>query len=170
MGLKINLAVSGGWSHVINQLTAQERFGKTPAPIGTMSLADGTGSQQANQLFAADISIPTVTMQLYDLKGGNGEVDVMNRTLAMTKLVGVYLEITEPASTKTLRFGPQAQTNAAQLWFFAATANYYDVMQSKLLMVDEYTGWTLDATHKVIAIYNPSLVTVAGKLRVFGRM
>jgi hypothetical protein len=169
MGLQSEMAVTGGYTFGTSvQPTASNRFGLSGAPSGVISFADGTGAGQANQVFQANLSIATVTMQLYDLKGGNGELDVLNVLLAMTAVKFVYLEITTPAAATSLRFGPQAQTNAAQLWFQAATANFYDTINSKFLMEDARAGWALDATHKVLGIYNPGATTVTGKLWVFG--
>lgn len=168
MGLEATFKLSGGFGHTSGLLTASGRFGTAPMPIGTIAIADGTGAGQANQVFLAAFSIAATTMQLYDLKGGNGELDVLNAALAMTAVKMVAVEITTPASTKSLRFGPQNQTNAAQLWFQAATANFYDTVLSKFLQEDVRAGWALDATHKVLALYNPGAVAVAGSLVVVG--
>ncbi len=169
MGLTANIAVTGGYTFGTGvQPTASNRFGISGAPSGAIAFADGTGVGQANQVFQAALSIAATTMQLYDLKGGNGELDVLNVLLAMTAVKFVYLEITTPAAATSLRFGPQAQTNAAQLWFQAATANFYDIVYSKFLMEDARAGWALDATHKVLGIYNPGAATVAGRLWVIG--
>lgn len=169
MGLQAAISVAGGFSQIASLLTTAGRFGVSPMPNGQISIADGTGPGQANQVFLAPFSIPPTTMQLYDLKGGNGELDVLNELLAMTAVKLVLAEITTPAVNTAIRFGPQNQTNAAQLWFEAVTANFYDTVNSHLLQEDVRAGWALDATHKVIGLYNPDgAVTVAGILLVVG--
>lgn len=139
------------------------------APSGIFLLADGTGDNQANSVFEAAFTIAATTMQLYDLKGGNGEKDALNVTLAMTKVKGVAVVLTTaPAAGVSVRFGPQNQTDAAQLWFQAATANFYQEVRSRMMQFDPVSGWALDATHKVIALYNPGASAVSGFLRVVG--
>lgn len=168
MAFQSEIRIAGGYTFGAVTPTAGDRFGNPSSASGLIEFGDGTGAGQANQVFQANLSIATVTMQLYDLKGGNGELDVLNVALAMTAVKLVILEITTPASGTSLRFGPQNQTNAAQLWFQATTANFWTEEKSRFLKEDARAGWALDATHKVIAIYNPGLATVTGKLWVYG--
>lgn len=168
MGLAAKVNITGGFTHTSGALVASGRFGESNMPAGTTVFADGTGAGQANQIFLVSFSIPATTMQLYDLKGGNGELDVLNVALAMTAVKQVVVEVTTPASGTSLRFGPQNQTNAAQLWFQAATANFYDTVYSKFMQEDARAGWALDATHKVLGLYNPGASAVAGTLLVIG--
>jgi hypothetical protein len=168
MGLAANMNWSGGFVHTLGTLRAAGRFGAAPLPFGRIAFGDGTGEGQANQVFVAALSIAAGATQLYDLKGGNDELDVHNLALAMTAVKLVAIEITTPAASTSLRFGPQNQTNAAQLWFQAVTANFYDTVLSKFMQEDARVGWALDVTHKVIAIHNPGAATVAGSLLVVG--
>lgn len=168
MGLVAEFDVVGSYTQTSGTLTANERMGNTSAPLGITVFADGTGAGQANCVFSAALSIAAGATQLYDLKGGNGELDVLNVAMAMTAVKYVYLEITTPAAATSLRFGPQNQTNAALLWFSTATATYYQTVYDKFLCADPRAGWALDSTHKVIAINNPGAATVTGFLRVIG--
>lgn len=168
MGLTANFKLAGSFAHTSGVLSAAGRFGASPLPDGTISLTDGTGANQANQVFVAALNIAATTTQLYDMKGGNGELDVLNVALAMTAVKLVVVEITTPGASTSLRFGPQAQTNAAQLWFQATTANFYATVLSKMLHEDARAGWALDATHKVLALYNPGAAAVVGTLLVVG--
>lgn len=169
MGLTLSKRVAGGYTlTTAGGLKASERMNRGTAPVGSFDLADGTGSGQANCVFAADFSIATTAFQLYDLKGGGGELDVVNVALAMTAVKEVLIQITTPGASTSIRFGPQAQTNAAQLWFQAATTNFWQEIRNILWAADPVSGWALDSTHKVIALYNPGGSTVAGKIRVTG--
>lgn len=147
----------------------RSRFGTSPTPSGVFQLTNGTGTGQANQVYEAALSIATGATTLIDLKGGNGETDVLGVALAMTAVKGVELILTTaPATGVSLRFGPQNQTNAAQLWFQAATANFWIEVKDRFAHFDRHAGWALDATHKVLAINNPGAGTVAAWLRVIG--
>lgn len=147
----------------------RSRFGTAPTPSGLFQLTDGTGSGEANQVYEAVLSIATSTTEEIDLKGGNGEEDVLGVALAMTAVKGVELILTTaPATGVSLRFGPQNVTNAAQLWFQAATANFYVEVKDRFAMLERHAGWALDATHKVLAIHNPGAATVAAWIRVIG--
>jgi hypothetical protein len=168
MGLSAKVNITGGFTQTAGALTAAGRLGTSPMPLGLTTFADGTGAGQANQVFLAPFSINATTMQLYDLKGGNGELDVLNVALAMTAVKLVIVEITTPAASTSIRFGPQNQTNAAQLWFQATTANFYDTVLDGLLQKDARAGWALDGTHKVLGLYNPGAAPVVGTLLVVG--
>lgn len=168
MGLAARLDMSGGYTWTSGDLKATGRFGSSTWPAGTLSFEDGTGSGQANFVYRAALSIAATTMQLIDLKGGTGELDTLNTAMAATAVKFVFLQITTPGASTSLRFGPQNQTNAAQLWFQATTANFYETVLDKFMMSDARAGWSLDATHKVLGIYNPGASTVAGTLIVMG--
>lgn len=150
-------------------LKYSSRFGTSPTPSGLFQLTDGTGSGQANSVFESPLSITAGATELIDLKGGNGEEDVLGAALAMTAVKCVELILTTaPATGVSLRFGPQAATNAAQLWFQAATANFWIEVKDRFAMLERHAGWALDATHKVLAIHNPGAATVAAWIRVIG--
>lgn len=168
MGLQSKINITGGFSQTSGLRTAAGKFGTPPMPSGLTTFADGTGPGQANQVFLVPFSINPTSMQLYDLKGGSGELDVLNEPLAMTAVKQVVLEVTTPAAATSIRFGPQGQTNAARLWFEDVTADFYDAVLSKLLQEDARAGWALDAAHKVLGLYNPGAAPVAGTLLVVG--
>ena len=60
-------------------------------------------------IFLASFSILTTARQSYDLKGGNGETDVNNAALAMTKVKLVYVELDTPAAAQSVQFGPASR-------------------------------------------------------------
>lgn len=168
MGVSARYDWVGGYTAVSGPLTAKARLGGSGEPAGTLTFADGTGAGQANFVYSRAISLAATTYLDIDLKGGGGELDVLNVAMAATAVKLVLLEITTPASGTSLRFGPQNRTNAAQLWFQDVTANFYVTVLDKFYMCDARAGWALDATHKVISLYNPGASTVAATLRVVG--
>lgn len=169
MGLTYREQVNGGYLLTSGSLKYRSDWDDGVFPTGITQLTNGTGDNQANSVFEAAFSIAATTMQLYDLLGGSGEVDVLNVALAFTKVKAVDVVLTTtPASGVSVRFGPQNQTDAAQLWFQAVTANFYDVVQSRFRQYDPVTGWAIGAGASVLAIYNPGAAAVAGRLRVIG--
>lgn len=168
MGFSASYKLAGGYLHTSGGHIASGRLGRTPEPTVSLDLADGTGAEQANQVYSASLSIAASATLLIDLKGGGGELDVLNVALAMTAVKVVILTIDTPASGASLRFGPQGQTNAAQLWFQAATTNFWEQVLDVMVKGDTRAGWALDGTHKVVAINNPGAATVTGKIRIIG--
>ena len=168
MALSARLTLSGGYQATSGPLTANGRVGSSPMPTVSLVLADGTGVGQANQVFSTTFSIAATTFQTYDLKGGGGELDVLNTALAMTAVKCVIVQLDTPASGTSVRFGPQNRTNAAQLWFQDVTANFYETIPSFAYHADARAGWALDSTHKTIHLYNPGGATIAGTLLVIG--
>lgn len=150
-------------------LQYRSRFGHAPAPAGAIALSDGTGANQANDVFERLVTVPDGEALLIDLKGGAGELNVLNQPLAFAAVKSVELILTTaPAAGVSLRVGPQGAANAAQLWFQAATANFWTEVRDRFAMFDRVTGWGLDATHKVLAISNPGAADVSAWLRIIG--
>ena len=168
MGLQANFKWTGSFLHTSALLRAAGRFGTSPMPGGSITITDGTGAGQANQVFLASFTALAGAFKSYDLKGGGGELDILNAALAMTAVKLIAVEITTPAAATSLRLGPQNQANAAQLWFQAATANFYDTVYSRFMQEDVRAGWALDATHKTIHLFNPGAADVSGTLLVVG--
>lgn len=168
MGLDGNLALQGGLTLTSGSLSFSERFGSGTGPTGTLVLADGTGAGQANTAYHKDFSIAAGADLDIDLKGGGGELDVHNVDLAFTAVKMVFIEITTPASGTSIRFGPQAVANAAQLWFPGVAAADWEEVLDKAFRCDARAGWAIGATTKVLRLHNPGAAAVAGKLRVWG--
>ena len=150
-------------------LSARSRYGTSPTPSGLFQLGDGTGSGQANCAYEATFTIAAGATQQIDLKGGNGEKDLVNVALAFTAVKGVEVVLTTtPAAGVSVQVGPQGLTNAAQLWFQAATTNFWAEVRDRLVQYDRAAGWALDATHKVVGIKNPGASPVTVWVRVIG--
>lgn len=150
-------------------LSYRSRFGTSPTPSGLWQVTNGTGAGQANSAYEVAFSVAAGATRLVDLKGGNGEKDVLQAALAMTAVKGVELVLTTaPAAGVSLRLGPQGATDAAQLWFAGVAAGDYVVVRDRFANLDRYTGWALGASTKVLAIHNPGASAVAAWLRVIG--
>lgn len=161
------------WTDGVSDATGgrsyRSRFGTSPTPSGLFQLTDGTGTGAANSAYESAFTVAAGATKLIDLKGGNGETDVLGVALAMTAVKGVELIITTtPATGVSLRFGPQNQTNAAQLWFQAVTANFWQEVKDRFAMFDRHAGWSIGSSTKVLAIHNPGAATVAAWIRVIG--
>lgn len=171
MALDVSIQWTGGCRLTTGTATSRSRFGVSPTPAGLFRLTDGTGNSQANDVYETAFSLAAsggADTLLVDLKGGTSEKNPLGVALAFTAVKGVEVVITSPASTKSLRLGPQGKTDACQLWFQAVTANFYDLVRSRFAMFDEITGWAVGSSTKILALVNPSAVTVAGWLRVIG--
>jgi hypothetical protein len=168
MGLQSRINIAGGYAWTSGSLTASTRFGATGMPAGSLVLADGTGAGQANFAYRVSISLAATTMVAYDLKGGGGELDERNIAMAATAVKVVVLQVTTPGASTSLRFGPQNQSDAAQLWFPGVTANDYVIVKDKLYMDDARAGWAIGASTKKLCVYNPGAATVAAILFVMG--
>lgn len=169
MALSTRIQWTDGVLMTSGALQARSRYGTSPTPSGLFQLGDGTATGQANCAYEATFTISAGATQQIDLKGGNGEVDLLNVLLAFTAVKGVEVVLTTaPASGVSVQVGPQGLTNAAQLWFQAATTNFYDTVRDRFAQFDRATGWALDATHKVVGIKNPGASPVTVWVRVIG--
>lgn len=150
-------------------LKARSRYGTSPTPGGLFALADGTGGGQANDAYESAFGVAAGATLQIDLKGGNGEVNLINQPLAFTAVKGVEVVLTAaPAAGVSVQFGPQGVANAAQLWFQAATANFWQEVRDRFATFDRAVGWAVNGTNKVLALKNPGAAAVAGWIRVIG--
>lgn len=169
MGLRTSINWADGIVMESGSLRARSRYGSSPTPSGLWALTDGPGAGQANDCYEYAFSILTGATLSIDLKGGGGEVNVLNQALAFTKVKGVEVVLaTAPAAGVSVRLGPQGVTNAAQLWFQAATTNFWVEVRDRFAMLDSHTGWAIGASTKILPIHNPGAGTVAGWVRVIG--
>lgn len=175
MGLSVSLRFNGGYVQTAASgiLPAGQRFGDTNLPANTFSLSDGTSDNQANQLYYTTFSLATTTGLSVDLKGGNGEKDITNTLLAMVEVRWIYVYIsTTPTSAISLRVGPQNQTNAWQgPWAGVGASDYLTIRRRLDIDAPGDGSWTtVDSTHKIFRLYNPSGSTVAGSLIIAGTL
>lgn len=169
MSLATRIRWLDGVVYASGGISYRSRYGESPTPSGAWTLTDGTGSGKANDVYEKVFTIVAGATLSVDLKGGGGELNVANLALAFTAVKSVEVIITTaPASGVSLLVGPQGVTNAAQLWFQAATANFYDTVRDRFGQFDRATGWALDATHKILPLKNPGASSVSGWLRVIG--
>lgn len=130
-----------------------------------LNFADAVGGIE--QLYRWDFSVPATTLQSKDLFTGGGEVDVANEAVALKQVRWIYIELTTPGPSTSLRFGPQNVTNAWAGRWGAAGATIYNVVTNVFDDSDLYDNWSaVDATHKVFSLYNPGAVAVAGTLLI----
>lgn len=171
MSLTTNIEIGGGFTQTegtTSVLTAAARLGQNGNLNGLLQFEEGTGNGQINQIFVPNpFTINANTTLTYDLKGSGGELDVLNRSLAMTavKLVIVRLNTAEDG----VHFGPQNVANAAQLWFNGVTSDFFDSILQLMMQGDMVDGWVVNNTNKKLVLYNPhSTNAVSGQIWVYG--
>ncbi len=93
-----------------------------------------------------------------------------NLPLTMIGVKGVELVITSPSPGAgiSLLLGPQGVSNAAQLWFEAATTNFYDKVRDRFATLDRGTGWTLSGSAVKVPITNPGSIPITAWMRIIG--
>lgn len=169
MGVSAQIDWAGNVRVEDGDLNFRSRYGVAPAPTGLVKLGDGTGAGQANAVYIASFTIPAGNTQQIDLKGGNGEKDVLNVALAFTAVKDVEVVlVTDPGSGVSVQFGPQGLTNAAQLWFQAATTNFWEEVKDRMAKLDRAVGWAIGASTKVLGLKNPGASPVTVWVRVIG--
>lgn len=95
------------------------------------------------------------------------EPDALNRAASFSRLVGIELFVT--SDTGVVRFGPQGQSNAAQLFFGGvATADRIDVHDT-FAWLGRHDGLPLTAPNTRLWFSNPGPAPVSFWLRAIGR-
>lgn len=114
----------------------------------------GTGSAQVNKWYLAR---RTLAAGAYDDLNLTSGLTALGATQAFTALKRVWVIIVDPDGTKRLRVGPQGRTNANQLWFQAATANFWEDTYTAVLKDRPVTGWAVSAgATDVLSVHNPT--------------
>lgn len=138
-----------------------DSFGGVILPALRTSFTFGSGDGQANKWYLARRTLAATTYDDLNLTSG---LSTLGTTQAFTRLKRAFVGIIDPDGTKRLRIGPQGRTNAATLWFQAATTNFWVETYTYLMMDRPITGWTITpSTADVFSVYNPggSSVTYA---------
>lgn len=128
-------------------------FGNGTLPKIQTRYSYGTSDNQVNAWYLARRTLAATTFDNINLTSG---CVTLGTTFSFTKLKRVFIAIIEPNGTKSLRVGPQNQTNANALWFAAVTANFYETLYTHILKDRPVTGWDVAAgSTDILSIYNP---------------
>lgn len=85
----------------------------------TLALENGTGDNQANQMYAARVTVPSGGALGFDLCDGSME-NFRGQPISFSKIKLVILSLVTPGSGRHVVVGPQGVADAAQLWFAGA--------------------------------------------------
>jgi hypothetical protein len=140
--------------------------GSNTFPSLSSDIANGTGSGQANQLYAKSFTITTGSNQDLDLAGSLA--NEFGETITFAKIKGIIVCIASPDGTKKVRVGPQGVANGAQLWFGGTGATVYEEVEEVLVRGAKYTGWTVVAGTDVLRINNPTASSVTVHIALWG--
>lgn len=129
-------------------------FGGTLLPGVAAEYTYGTGDAQARRWYLAR---RTLAAGAYDDLNLTSGLAALGATQVFAALKRVFVGVASPDGTRRLRVGPQGRTGAAQLWFQAATANFWVETYTHLWMERPYTGWAVTAsTADVFCVHNPT--------------
>lgn len=149
----VRLSGGGTLTDSANVLTQIANFGGAILPTIFSRYSFGTGNAQANKWYLAKRTLAATTYDDLDLTSG---LTAAGATQAFTALKQVLIAIISPDGTKKLRVGPQGRTHANQLWFQAATANFWEETYTHIWKDRPITGWALSAgSTDVLSVYNP---------------
>lgn len=149
-------ALLAGNSSLAMAFGKKDASGNLILPSGHLLLTNGTGTGQINTLFT--YSGTTTAGATTQLTLNNGSLtDLGGAPITLTKLKFVLIEVTTAGGT--VYFGPQGVTNALQM-SFSGTSSTDKQAVTKFQQYIDTTGWTVDSTHKVLAINNPGGTSV----------
>jgi hypothetical protein len=132
--------------------TAQWNVNSYAAPDVTLSF--GTGNNQAKEWYR---DYRTLAGTTYDQLNFNTVLNPFGGTIVGLTIRYLGMAIDTPDGVKTLRVGPQGQTNAGQFMFGGVTAAVYFTFTHNFQMLCPITGWTITAgTGMIFPVYNPT--------------
>jgi hypothetical protein len=165
MPTTMNVAIrrQGGWEMQTDTGGFGGRFGTTLR--GSLLLTGG----QITVGYENDFTIAAGATLAIDLKGGNGELNLINLPLVFTRIWWAYVELTAPSSTSSLKVGPLGQANAWQGWHGGTGSTHSTLVTDVMDLSDRSSLWTaVGASTKVLAITNPGASPVSGTILLAG--
>lgn len=169
MAVNTRIDKKGSFTGSVGGVAIPYRFGNSAGtmPNGKIRLYNGTGATQMSVVFVKAWTIAAGANLDIDLTSGQTDINVV--AVNLTKLKYLYCEVTSPGATDYVKLGPLNVTNAIQLWFGGVTATYYEEVRASCEhVISNGAGYTVDATHKVIRINNPTAGSLSGFLIVGG--
>ncbi len=149
--------------------SARRQFGTgTLAELG-VTLAYGTGSGQASKWHIGVRALAATTYDLLDLAGGS-LADPVGNALTFSTVKLIVVAISSPDGTKTLRVGPQNQSNAPALnWGGTGATVYHTLTHWAMPLYQPVTGATITAgTGDILPVYNPGGSSVTYAILIAG--
>lgn len=133
-------------------------YGGAILPAVRVRYSYGTGNAQVTKWY---LNRHTLAAGAYlDLNLTSG-LTALGAAQAFAALKRVVVALVAPDGTKRLRVGPQGRTNAAQLWFQAVTANFWEETYTLVWKDRPVTGWPVTAgAADVLSIHNPGAASV----------
>ena len=112
-------------------------------------LTDGTGDEQANQMFVSRLTVPAGTALELNLCDGS-LTNFIGEPIAFTAIKLAIFSVVDPASGKRVYVGPLGATDGARLWFTAAGAtDGLDAGEEVVVgtvHIHPYSGWAVGPT------------------------
>lgn len=106
----------------------------------TLSLTNGTGDNEANQMFAERITVPSAGGVVLNLCDGSLK-NFRGQAITFERIKLVVIAVVDPDGDKVVTVGPEGLAAGARLWFQDASGSdqvLYAVVQSNLK-----TGWAV---------------------------
>ena len=104
-----------------------------------------------------------------DLNGGTMDDD-LGVAMVWTKLHALVVSVLTPNGTKYVKIGPQGATNALNFGFDGvASDDWVECYTVMPFIRPSANGWTVDATHKVVRINNPTGSSVIVEILAIGK-
>jgi hypothetical protein len=169
MAVDTRIDIRNGITGLVGGTRIPYRFGSSLMPAGQIRMYAGTGATQANVCFVKTWTLAGSANLDVDLT--TGQTDINNVAVNLTKVKLVICQITAlVAVADYVKIGPQNVTNAIQLWHGDVTANFFTEIRDVPFINggQNWAGWTVDATHKIIRINNPTANSLSGHLIVIG--
>ena len=166
--LDVNEKLAGSVRLQAGNFDVASRYGEGPTPSATFDLDDGTGDGEANDVYEKAFTLAAAATLAVDLKGGTGELNLINLPIAFTAVKRVVLLVSSPAAAAALRIGPQGVADAAPLWFADAAADKWVEVDDQFVIGSRMDGWPVTPSAKLLVLKNPSAGPVSAWLRVIG--
>jgi hypothetical protein len=123
------------------------------------SLENGTGDDQANQMYCERITVPASSAVDLDLCDGT-LTNFRGQSITFNSIKQVVVSVVDADGLKRVFIGPQGVAGGAQLWFLGVGADAADEVLYGEIKTNLKYGWSVSVTGgSVVRIYNPEMTS-----------
>lgn len=161
----ITLSGTGSLADDVTDVKQLATFGGAILPTIVTAFSYGTGNNQVNKQYLKKRTLAATTFDLLDL---TALTDFQGAALNFAKIKYIFVGIISPDGTKSLRVGPQNQTNAFAGFWGGTGATVYDTVLHSLEHKAPISGLATGGTTKILPIYNPGASSLDYAIWILG--
>lgn len=133
------------------------------------SFADGTGSSQADKVWADQRTVTAAANDDLDLTALTDSIFGSTRTISFAKIRGIYIQNTSTTAGEELQLDSSVAASIVAPFAASTTSKLQIPEDSCILLVNKITGWTVtNTTADVLRITSTGAASIVYNIAIWG--